>query len=219
MRWVTRGLWVAAWGVWGLFAWRLASELPRNLGAPLGHLPASEFLSVAGILEGGDAVVGEHLPGIILQERMQSLDCWRTPSGEKLATVGPFRASRWTPEQPWISLRHGVVAETNVFVDRKDQVCNVWNLRNGQVQALPAGLTRILDFHPLHRWAAVSVDENVSNSRIAAVDLDSGVIVKEWNLAPEKLSLPGAVRAGFFIDDGSLMIVLSSRDTLLDLYF
>jgi hypothetical protein len=50
MKWVKRGLWIAAWGCWGWLGFGLAHQLPRSLGTPIAKLPGEKEAMALGFV-------------------------------------------------------------------------------------------------------------------------------------------------------------------------
>jgi len=90
MRWVRRGLWIAAWGVWAWCGFGLYRELPRNLGTPRCQIPLPKSMAVPFFLGFvGDA---DHLALINYanDRRSSTVDVHETRTGARVrSTPGP----------------------------------------------------------------------------------------------------------------------------------
>jgi len=221
-RWLPRSLWLIAWSLWGWLGWGLYRELPRDLGPPLAHLISGAKLSLDGFLGGKPALVGElYSAPWFLADRERTIHCWDAQTGRELAQTGPFHVSRWAPDEPRLSLTHGVAIEGDESQQGSARRYKVWDLQTGIARALPEGFSQLLDLHATRPWALLG-SERDQPTKVAIADLGTGALIRAWDLSHAVPVKDALVHAGFFDDsDESLLVVLrtsvNSREWLIRL--
>ena len=201
MRWVKRGCWVAAWGMWFWLGVGLHRELPRDLSPTtrLGFVWGSETL--LGFLEGGDAIA--------VQGADESIRISDARSGEKIKELpGP-------DDHPGHSTkfytRHGVAICRKPGQESERYL--LLNLRSGAWSSIEDRLGSVLDVHPTKPWAAGAIIKaDRSTPVLAVVDLTNGRTVARWpHQPPPKASVDFALACRFRDDGSDDVLILAER--------
>ena len=192
MKWIKRGLWLAAWGVWVWCGYGLHRELPRDVGRLLCRLPLLESEKAEGFVADLDAVVclTEGVHGDELHVRV--LDAL---TGSLRLNYLPETLGDRFPVSYFISFRHGFLV-WNHSREIGHAQCRALDLRTGAVANLGAALDGWAGVAEQRPWllsyafssrCQVSSDElrlprtsisaEVELDRVEVVDLRSGMSV------------------------------------------
>jgi hypothetical protein len=194
MRWMKRGMWVAAWGAWVWLGFGLYRELPRDPGPILNKLsPPTDWY---------------YLPpasGLVVGRKQQNGDVlvWQARTGELVRTIP------CSDRRAIVSSRHCLLVaamkrgdgDTYSSLDFNTAKWTDLNVRPG----------KILHIHPHEPWAAVLLEEDRSPF-IAVVDLRSGGLISRWKAdSPRNGDPADQIRAWYFLGGKEVAVVLESK--------
>ena len=211
MKWVKRGVWVAAWGVWAWCGVGLYRELPRDLGTEVCRLPISKGESFVGLLDTPAAVTAAKSDDDRLTIRL-----WDLVSGTMTKSfTGPYWFADWFSElldsRGWLSPEHRLLL-SNAPWDRPVRPPNfysVLNLESGQWRRLNVPDNASATLHHTRPWALFLEEAKTWVGFEATVmDLRTGERLFRW---PSPSSPRNGLRlqTAFFVGDG---VALSFRE-------
>jgi hypothetical protein len=196
MKWLKRGLWTAAWGVWVWCGFGLARELPRDLGPVISQLPLRGDERVFGFLGDSEQIALSPKSG---DPEFQTYDA-RT--GEKIRDFsfpGYWRVSA-SPE----IRTHGVVHGTGDAND-SNKALHLVDLRTGVTTTLSDKKVFNVAFHPKRTWIAF-------RESAPAKDEPRSLVVVDWTTGAELFLRPPSpdrllVRKPAFLGDSNRLAV------------
>ena len=212
MKWVKRGCWVAAWGVWvwlGVGLWR---ELPRDLGSPTCRLPLDKSEIIVGLLDDPVAAVSVAKSD---DDRM-NVRLWNVTSAATTRSfAGPIWFADWVADlvrrNGWLNPKYRLLL-TNAPWERSGRPPNAFSvvdLETGQWRRLNVPDHCSATLHRERPWALFLEDAKLwTGYEATVVDLRTGNHLFRW---PSEHSPRNGLRllSAFFVGDG---IALSLRE-------
>ena len=224
MRWVTRGLWVAAWGAWVWCGLGLYRELPRDIGRVVCKLPLDDSDDRPETPEGFLANENEVVTTVASEKRGVFA---RVRSGATGNLLREYRIAESRGLDYHVSCRYGLVLHERPFSPEPDHVRDATlDLRSGAIVRQVAALRGFAGFHPTRPLAltfdfgAVTVRKaddfgnedtpTADEGRVEVVNLQNGVSVFSWRGRPPRAVMREESRP-FFSADGHWVVVPTGR--------
>jgi len=179
MKWVRRGLWMAAWGFWLWLGIGLARELPRSPRC-IAELSFSEHERPLGFVDGDGLLATERWAQ---NESGGEARCsvWEVASGVRRHDLDwPLL---WTREL--FAPKHGVVIGNRRKAGAKQGELTLFDLRTGEWRPLGPESWRVEAVHPEQPWAAI--DERPDDGeaeKVLVLDFRTGARIFEWTKLP-----------------------------------
>ena len=204
MRWVKRGLWVAAWGIWAWLGTGLYRELPRHEVLAEIAPPRNEHVRFCGDMDDGTSVT-----------RIADDEANRSTHYRVRDTKTGHLLHEWkgpSQEYPvWESSRLSVVAGVNLEAVEAgtSQPFQLLDLRTGAWTALGNPLLHIEGEHSSRPWILID-DGAADGSRLRVYDVDAKQWLFEWGQSHPMRGVEEEVNRSWFEQD-ELAVVVEHR--------